>query len=293
MKYIIIHGQPLAKMIGRLARLKAGKIVFDRYKNGELYVSSCSRVLGENVLLFASFAPPDFQLLETLLAAHTLKKEGAKKVIGLTPFLAYMRDDKQRKGKSLTTQWLGRVVRASYMDEIITVDLHSELAKNLVPIPITSLSPADLFAREIQAMDLKLATIIAPDQGAIKRAKRLQKSLQNKFPIAFFQKKRTAKRIVISTPKGALSRRAILIDDQLDTGDTLIAACKQLKKLGVFEIYIFVTHGIFTGSRWKQLRSLGVSRLVTTDTIFHKNLPHWVLTISVAPLLKKTLQNYE
>lgn len=89
-----------------------------------------------------------------LLLAHTLRKEGAQRLTGVLPYLAYAREDRLKPGESLATAWVGTVVKASGFDEIWTIDLHSEHDQRLFPLVLKSLSPAGLFAEYVRNLGL-------------------------------------------------------------------------------------------------------------------------------------------
>jgi ribose-phosphate pyrophosphokinase len=248
---------------GTLGRFRVG-----RFENGELHLDLQTLVRNENCFVLGSIAPPDEQLLSILLLAHTLKKEGARRVCALLPYLAYARDDKDKPGNSLATAWAGALARASGIDELITIDVHSERAKRLFPIPVLSLSPAEVFAEALNRYGLRGATIVAPDEGAIGCCEAVQRAAgmaSGKIP--YFAKQRTATGITHSGPIGEVGRQAVIVDDILDTGGTLLSACEKLVEAGVEEITIMVTHGLFTGERWKQLRRLGLKRIFCTDSV--------------------------
>lgn len=260
---------------------------FKRYQNGEFYISKCPSVAGERIVLFGSFTPPDENLLRTLLTVHTLKKKGAKRITLVVPFAAYMRHDKIKPGLSLTTAWLGGLIKSSGIDRIVTVDLHSKHDRKLIHVPIISLSPSELFAKEIRKRGWQNATIVAPDNGAIDRCTDVAQALKNKNPITHLKKKRTEKDVVTGKLIGKVTKRCILVDDQLDTGTTLVQAVEHLKKAGAEEFLICVTHGLFVSEKWKKLKNLGVREIITTDTILHKRLPSWISEISVSPIVNK------
>ncbi|MGA2882275.1 MAG: ribose-phosphate diphosphokinase [Bryobacteraceae bacterium] len=255
-------GAALAKS-GTLGRFRVG-----RFENGELHLGLQTLVRNENCFVLGSISPPDEQLLSVLLLAHTLKKEGARRVTAILPYLAYTRDDKDKPGESLATAWAGALAQASGVDEVITVDVHSERAKGLFPISVRSLSPATLFAEELKRCGLSGATIVAPDEGAIGRCEAVQKAAgTGSGKIPYFEKQRTAAGITHTGLIGAVGRQAVIVDDILDTGGTLLSACEKLRESGVEEITVMVTHGLFTGERWKQLRRLGVKRIFCTDSV--------------------------
>ncbi len=245
-----------------------GRFRVRRFENGELHVDLQTLVRNENCFVLGSISPPDEQLLAALLLAHTLKKEGALRVTALLPYLAYARDDKDKPGESLATAWAGALAQASGVDQVITVDVHSERAKRLFPIPVLSLSPSEIFAEALKRYGLTEATIVAPDEGAIGRCEALQKAAGTACgKIPYFEKQRTSTGITQVGPIGDVRRQAVIVDDIIDTGGTLVSACERLLEAGVEEITIMVTHGLFTGERWKQLRRLGVKRIFCTDSV--------------------------
>jgi ribose-phosphate pyrophosphokinase len=263
-----------------------------RYDNGELHISLQTPVKTERCLILGSVAPPDEQLLSVLLLAHTLKKEGAAKVTALLPYLAYSRQDKDKPGESLAAAWVGLLVQSSGCDQVITVDLHSKADKELFAVPLLSLSSAEIFAGAINEYQLQTATIVAPDNGAIGRCEEVKLAAgMPKSETPYFEKHRVETGITHVGPIGKVSSQAVIIDDILDTGITLVSACEKLARAGVQEIHIMVTHGLFTGARWKELWSFGVQRIFCTDTV---PLPaefdaSRIVRFSVIPLVQQHL----
>src|SRR6266571_9060175 len=99
--------------------IRMGQFSIGRFPNQELYAVIQTNVADEECLILGTIAPPDEQLLSTPLLSHTLKKEGARKVIALLPYLAYTRQDKQEEDKSMATAWVGALFQASGVDEVI------------------------------------------------------------------------------------------------------------------------------------------------------------------------------
>jgi len=184
------------------------------------------------------------------------------------PYLAYSRQDKDKPGESLGTAWVGALLKSSGIDQVLAVDVHSERDKQLFPIPLISLSTASLFAGALKKYRLTDATIVAPDNGAISRCEDVKRAAE--MPMSetpHFEKKRTEKGIIHYGPASKVGAKAVFVDDMIDTGGTLVSACQKLRSVGAEEIYILVSHGLFTGSSWTQLWSLGVKRIFCTDTV--------------------------
>ena len=275
--------------------LGSGTFTVDRFENGEMHLAVQTPINGAHCLILGSISPPDGQLLSTLLLAHTLKKEGAGKVTGVLPYLAYARHDKDKPGQSMATAWIGSIFEASGCDGVISVDLHSKAAKQLFPIPLISTSSAGVFAEAMKRHGLCGATMVAPDEGAIARCEAVRTA--GGLPpaeIPYFEKHRTETGIIQSGPIGQVGTRALIVDDILDTGITLLSACEKLAGAGVKEISVMVTHGLFTGERWKQLWQIGVKRIFCTDSVPRPGGSDvdGIVTLSIVPLLASALSSF-
>lgn len=226
-------------------------------------------------------------LLDLILLSDLLKKEGAKRVVAIIPYLEFSRQDKNEIGKSWGMKTIAKILKTSEIDKIIVLDLHSEEGRRLFGEKINSISAIPLFAKQIRKMDLKDFCVIAPDEGAIKRAKRLAAALNSKFG---YLRKIRGKAIKHHSFSGERAKTAFIYDDILDTGGTLVGAVKELKKQGFEDIYIFVTHGQFTGEKWRKLFKLGVKEIYTTDTIPGKIKNKRIKTLQTAPLIKRAMK---
>jgi ribose-phosphate pyrophosphokinase len=277
----------LAGALRELAGIEWGHFSIARFSNQELHVEIETPPTDRDCVVLGAVAPPDEQLLATLLLSHTLRKEGARTVTALLPYLGYARHDKAEPLKSRATAWLGEILKSSGVSDVVTVDVHSSLVHQLFPIPVRSLSPAELFARELAALGLAEPTVVAPDAGARARCEAMREAAGIRRPLAYFAKERTAEGIRHSILHGSVGRQAVLVDDILDTGGTLLSACEALRRAGVEEIVVMATHGLFTGTAWERLWSLGVTRIYCTDTTPPPERPSSsrIVVLSVASLL--------
>lgn len=282
----------------RTSFIEEAQFSIARFANQELHATVPAEIIASrHCLVFGSIAPPDERLLSLLLLADTLKRGGASQISAICPYLSYTRQDKVKAGESLGMAWIGSLLAASGVGRIMTVDVHSERDKQLIPIPLISLSPAKLFAAEIKKRDLVDATIIAADEGAIARCEAVRNAAgMSANNMAYFKKRRAGEGIYHGDLNGQVGRRAIFVDDILDTGGTLLSACRKLVEAKVEEIYIFVTHGLFTGSAWGELWALGVRHIFCTDTIQsldrRPGLEN-ITVLSVAPLIQEHLNTRE
>lgn len=255
-----------ARFLKSLPGYKLGSFQVARFLNREIYVKLLTNVVYRDCLILGSITPPDEQLISFLFLAHTLKKELTSKITALVPYLAYARQDKIKKGESLATSAIGEIFRASHINEVVTIDVHSQKVGALFPLPIFNLSPAKIFAQEIKKLKLENPTFVSPDEGAIERTRKVADELKFRVEVAYMKKQRTLSGIS-SALHGSFSSNVVIVDDILDTGGTLLACCEILKSRGAKNIYIFVTHGLFTGNKWQNLFNLNVKKIYCTDSI--------------------------
>jgi ribose-phosphate pyrophosphokinase len=243
-----------------------GDCEFARFPNGELFVRIAGPVAARVCAVLGSLAPPHEQILSVLLLAHTLKRQGARRVVALLPYLGYARQDRADPGQSLGAAWAGDLLGAAGVEEVLTLDVHSRQAAACFPMGLHSLSPARLFAEALVSRGLSDVSVVAPDEGALDRCDAVIHAAGIRAPLAHLRKRRDAGGVTHSSLVGTVTSRVVIVDDILDTGGTLVSACAALRQAGAQEIFVFVTHGLFTGERWRALPALGVRRIYTTDS---------------------------
>jgi ribose-phosphate pyrophosphokinase len=284
--------ESIARELRETVPVQVMRFAVDRYANKELHAKIEGTVSRAHCLILGTIAPPDESLLSILLLGETLKKEGADKITAVLPYLAYSRQDKDKPGESLGTAWVGALLKSSGIDQLLTVDVHSERGKQLFPIPLISLPTDGLFAEVIKKHGLVDATMVAPDNGAIGRCQAVMNAAgMPGAEIPYFEKRRTERGIVHSGPIGRVGAKVVIVDDMIDTGETLASACEKLAAAGMRGIYILVTHGLFTGTAWMKLWSLGAKHIFCTDSVPLRSGIEGsnITSVSVAPLIAKGL----
>ncbi|MBI4268271.1 ribose-phosphate pyrophosphokinase [Candidatus Uhrbacteria bacterium] len=273
------------KLNAPVSPFRRGDYEISRHANREIFLRVHTPVHDAECFILGTIAPPEENLMHLLLLAHTLKKEGAKKVTALLPYLSYTRQDKQKNGEGIASELMGGLIASAGIDSIVTIDIHSDAARNLFRVPLISISSAELFAETLKKERLLDATLVAPDERAVARCQAVASAAGIARPVAYFKKERTSLGVEHFGPIGAIGESAVLIDDMLDTGGTLIGACKRLSAKGVKTISVMVTHGLFTGERWKRLWEFGVRRIYCTDSIRTKPTDARIVSLPVFSLL--------
>jgi ribose-phosphate pyrophosphokinase len=288
--FALPHHEGLAAAIARETGSERGRMAIGRFANGELRVTIDTPCAGRRCVLLGATAPPDGDLLLTSLVAHTLGKEGAGEIVSVIPYLGYARQDRAEPGQSLGAAWVGRLLAGVGVGAAVSVDVHSALVAPLFAVPLVSLSPAAIFAAALHPLALEDVTVVAPDEGARERAEAVRVAAGIDRPVVAFVKMRAEAGIRHVAMRGQVGRSAIVVDDILDTGGTLVSACERLRDAGTRTIVLAVTHGLFTGKGWERLWDLGVSRIYCTDTTPPARVEdHRVSVLSIAPVLARYL----
>ncbi len=170
--------------------MQAGEASIERFSNGEMHAKLRESVKGKLCLIIGSISPPDEQLLRLLTLADALERGGARHIRAFLPYLGYGRQDKFADGESGGIALQGTLLKAAGVDEVITIDAHSNLDRELIGLPFVSLSSASMFAPIIRSLQLQLqdAPIVAPDTGAIARTQLLAARLGDARPITYLVK---------------------------------------------------------------------------------------------------------
>jgi ribose-phosphate pyrophosphokinase len=275
--------------VGGIERADA---MLDRFPNGELHARLAGPVRGRACMVVGSITPPDARLAQLTLLAHALRRAGARSVTAVLPYLAYARQDRAEPAEALGLAWVGGLLGASGVDDVVTVDVHSQAASDVMGLPVTSISPAELLAAVLPPdWTSDESTFVAPDEGAIERCRALAAAASSARPIAYLTKRRSAAGVAHMRLVGDVSRRAVIVDDILDTGATLLSCCGILTQRGVEQVGVVVTHGVLTGTVWRRLWSVGMRRLWITDTIpSGRARAAGAEIVPVAPLLVPVLQ---
>jgi ribose-phosphate pyrophosphokinase len=247
-----------------------------RFGDGDLRVRVHGSVHDRRCAVVGSVTSPRDGFLALMLAAETLKAQGAERVTVVIPYLAYARSDVRDPGGVQAIGVIGRALQGAGVDEVVTVDAHSKRAALLFPIPLVSLSPAGPLAEAI-AKDFDVDQVVTADQGAFDRATGMAAALGLADPLFAGEAERGVCTVVV--------------DDIVDSGRTLLDCCTTIAERGVENIVIAVTHPLFRGPETQELLKLPLRAIFTTDTILEvrRERPYLTRVVSVGPLIRAAL----
>jgi ribose-phosphate pyrophosphokinase len=173
---------------------------------------------------------------------------------------------------------------------MVAFDLHSPQLAGFFHVPFVELSALPLLSRAVREWRLASPVVVSPDLGGAKRAARLAVELG--CPLALVAKERTREHVVVRSLSGEVrDRSAILFDDEIATGATLVAAAELVLARGARDVSAVATHGIFAGDALKQLEACRIERILVTDTVPLRSSSPKLQVVSIAPELAAFLGN--
>jgi ribose-phosphate pyrophosphokinase len=292
----------LARQIADQLAIPMAHTHFSRFSNDNIYVQLGASVRGRTVYIVQSLVPPvSDHLMELLMMLDIAKSASAREVHAIIPYFSYARSDKKDAPRiSITSRLVADLLVTAGTTHIMTMQLHSAQVHGFFSVPADPLTARGLFAehfhnRKFQADD---TVVVAPDVGGAKSSSRFASMLN--LPVA------SANKIRISDTEVELGgligrqvkgfRRALIHDDEIATGGTVVKLCQRLVEEGVEEIIVICTHGLFLGNALERLSAIPeVREFVTTDTVpfpFKRKPPNMTV-LSTAPVFSGAIrQNY-
>lgn len=245
-----------------------GRLKIDKFLDGEILPLFEESVRGEDILFVQSTTTSD-TIMETLLVIDAAKRADCKSFTLITPFQGYSRQDKtDHLRSSIGSKMLADILETVGMSRIITVDLHASSIQGFYNVPIIHLNGNKIFIEHIRKNQIEDLTIIAPDQGAVKRASDFCKAFPEST-FAMINKKRIKPNEIHSMELvgDVEGRNVVIVDDMADTLGTLKKASELIMAKGAKSVRAIATHGILSGAAMENLYSSQLTELMVSDSI--------------------------
>lgn len=249
------------------------------FEDGEHKARPLTSVRGKDVYVIQSLYGDDSQsvndkLCRLLFFLGALRQASARRITAVAPYLCYARKDQQTKPRDpVTTRYLAALFEAMGTDRIVTMDVHNvAVYQNAFRIGTEHLEATRLFATRFAGRRDDALTIVSPDAGGLKRAERLCAVLEQasgrSIPIAFMPKQRSEGVVTAGALQGPVDgRRALIVDDMISSGTTMLHAARACRQGGAEEVYVAATHGLFTGAANDVLADPAIDGVVITNTV--------------------------
>ena len=266
------NGSPeLAEQIVRQLGIPLGRATVGRFSDGEVMVEVHDNVRGKDVFILQSTsAPTNDNLMEIMLLADSLRRASAGRITAAMPYFGYARQD--RRVRSARVPIAARVVADMLtgvgVNRVLTMDLHSDQIQGFFDIPVDNVYSTPILLNDIRAKNYENLIVVSPDVGGVVRARATAKLLNN-ADLAIIDKRRPKPNVakvmhIIGEVRG---RTCVIMDDLVDTANTLCEAAAALKEHGAQRVVAYCTHGVLSGSAVERVSRSALDELVVTDTI--------------------------
>ena len=271
-KFTVIGGNASSDLAKRVARkLKATYIKTERkvFPDGESKITIKQIPKKSIVIVVQSTYPPvDTNLLELLSIVSKVQKFSSK-VFAVIPYMGYARQDREfLDGEIITIGVIGKLLKASGVKKVLTVDIHSKLALKELKISSENVSAMEVLVKHFKKMKMKDPLVVSPDLGGKERAKKFSNLLKTDFiALKKHRDRRTGKVNILTGKIDVKGRDLILVDDIISTGGSIIKATQFLKKQKCKRVFVACTHALLVNNATKKIKNAGVSQIISTNTI--------------------------
>lgn len=285
----------LARAMCDYLEIPMGDALVTKFANDNTFVQYQENIRQQDVFIVQPFTyPVNDSIMELLIMIDAAKRASAGRITAVIPYYGYGRTDKKDQPRvPITARLLADLITTAGAHRVLTIDLHAGQIQGFFNIPVDELTALPILSDYFASKEYDAHVVVAPDEGTVKRARNLASTLD--VPLAIIEKRRIGneERVEARNVIGEVyGRKAILIDDEVDTGGSLAAAINVLKEQGATEVSAAVTHPVLSGKALDLLSETGLKELVVTDTL---PLPAKatngmkITTLSVAPLLGEAI----
>ena len=261
--------ESLTKEVCDYLGITPGQILSTTFSDGEIRVEIEENVRGRDIFVLQSTCSPvNDNLMQLLIMTDALKRASARSITAIIPYYGYARQDRKVKPRvPISAKLVADLITVSGVNRVISMDLHVGQIQGYFNIPVDNLFAAPILLNYIRKHYDANLSIVSPDAGGVERARAFAKRLN--ASLAIIDKRRDEPNVsvamnIIGDIKG---KTAVILDDMVDTGGTLVEAAEALVQNGAAEVYACCTHPVLSGNATKKIEESSIKSLLTTNTV--------------------------
>ena len=285
----------LASDVSSHLHLPLGKATVGRFSDGEVMVEILENVRGKDVFVLQSTsAPTNDHLMEVMIMVDALKRASAGRITAALPYFGYARQDRRVRSMrvAISAKVVANMLQIAGVERVLTMDLHADQIQGFFDIPVDNIYAAPLLLADVHKQQFDNVMVVSPDVGGVVRARALAKRLD--CDLAIIDKRRPKANVaeVMNIIGDVNGRTCVIMDDMVDTANTLVKAAGALKERGAQRVLAYCTHPVLSGGAVARIANSPLDELVVTDTI---SLPkdarasEKIRVLSCAQLLAETI----
>jgi ribose-phosphate pyrophosphokinase len=285
----------LAQDVVRHLSISIGRAVVGRFSDGEVMVEILENVRGKDVFVLQSTSmPTNDNLMELLVLVDALKRASAGRITAAIPYFGYARQDRRPRSVRvpITAKVVANMLTTVGIDRLLTMDLHSDQIQGFFDIPVDNIYSMPILLGHLWKNDYQNLVVVSPDVGGVVRARQMAKRLE--CDLAIIDKRRPKANVakVMNIIGEVEGRTCVIMDDMVDTANTLCEAARALKEQGAASVMAYCTHAVLSGKAVERIADSALDKLVVTDTIPLREdakACERIHQLSVASLLAETM----
>ncbi|MFZ2525721.1 MAG: ribose-phosphate pyrophosphokinase [Candidatus Ferrigenium altingense] len=260
----------LAAAVAQHLHLHLGRAKVGRFSDGEVMVEILENVRGKDVFVLQSTcAPTNDNLMEVMVMVDALKRASAGRITAAMPYFGYARQDRRPRSArvAITAKVVADMLSSAGVDRLLTMDLHSDQIQGFFDIPVDNIYASPILLSDVWKNNYPNLIVVSPDVGGVVRARALAKELE--ADLAIIDKRRPKPNVakVMNIIGDVVGRTCLIMDDMVDTANTLCEAANALKEKGAVRVLAYCTHPVLSGSAVERIENSALDELVVTDTI--------------------------
>ena len=260
----------LAQDVVRHLNIHLGRATVGRFSDGEIMVEILENVRGKDVFVLQSTClPTNDTLMELLVLVDALKRASAGRITAAIPYFGYARQDRRPRSARvpITAKVVANMLTTVGIDRLLTMDLHSDQIQGFFDMPVDNIYSMPILLGDLWKSNYQNLVVVSPDVGGVVRARQMAKRLE--CDLAIIDKRRPKPNVakvmnIIGEVKG---RTCVIMDDMVDTANTLCEAARALKEQGAVSVMAYCTHAVLSGNAVERVENSALDKLVVTDTI--------------------------
>jgi len=286
----------LAADVAKHLNVTLGRAKVGRFSDGEVAVEILENVRGRDVFVLQSICQPtNDNLMELLVMVDAIKRASAGRITAAIPYMGYARQDRRPSSARvpITAKVVANMLTSVGVDRVLTMDLHSEQIQGFFDIPVDNIYSGPILLSDVWKRSYEGLVVVSPDVGGVVRARALAKRLEADLAIIDKRRPRPNVATLMNIIGEIEGRSCVIIDDMVDTANTLCEAAAALKKRGAAKVMAYCTHPVLSGKAVERIASSELDEIVVTDTIPLRDEARAcsrIRVLSVAGLVAETMR---
>ena len=260
----------LAQSVGRHLNVQLGKANVARFSDGEVMVEILENVRGKDVFILQSTcAPTNDTLMEIMIMADALRRSSVARITAAMPYFGYARQDRRPRSArvAISAKVVANMLTSVGVNRVLTMDLHADQIQGFFDIPVDNVYATPILLGDLWKHGYRNLVVVSPDVGGVVRARAIAKRLESDLAIIDKRRPRPNVATVMNIIGEVEGRTCVIMDDMVDTANTLCEAARALKERGAERVLAYCTHPVLSGPAISRIEASVIDELVVTDTI--------------------------